>query len=46
MVNPLAPAYNLFLGLLNALPPPILLAILLGAGLFVIASIIRIIFFH
>lgn len=46
MVNPLAPAYNFFVGLLQTLPSPLMLFILLAGGLFVIATLVRVIFFH
>lgn len=43
MVNPVTPAVNLWLGLLNALPSPIQLLIFVAAGFFVIGSIIDIV---
>lgn len=46
MVNPLADAYNMFLGFLQCLPIPVLHLISLIAGLFIIVSIVRIVIQH
>lgn len=43
MVNPLAAAYNLFLGFINILPSPILAFMFLSGALFVIVGIIKIV---
>lgn len=44
MVNPIAPAFNWFLGLWNAIPQPIQAIIYLSVGLFVILAIIGYVF--